>query len=114
MEALAVLGNCLEDVHAMQLIQQTGGLKKLLSFVGDSAVPDIQKNAAKAIAKAAYDCMWLFKNLCMWICLWSKFSSRMRLSYLVEDSTCAEENTAKKELQLAIRAQLGNTYIWIF
>lgn len=56
-EALAVLGNCLEDVHAMQLIQQTGGLKKLLSFVGDSAVPDIQKNAAKAIAKAAYDCM---------------------------------------------------------
>uniref|UniRef100_A0A8C3C2I0 Armadillo repeat containing 3 n=1 Tax=Cairina moschata TaxID=8855 RepID=A0A8C3C2I0_CAIMO len=54
-EALAVLGNCLEDVHAMQLIQQTGGLKKLLSFVGDSAVPDIQKNAAKAIAKAAYD-----------------------------------------------------------
>nr|XP_047917583.1 armadillo repeat-containing protein 3 isoform X3 [Anser cygnoides] len=54
-EALAVLGNCLEDVHAMQLIQQTGGLKKLLSFVGDSTVPDIQKNAAKAIAKAAYD-----------------------------------------------------------
>ncbi|KAM9198821.1 armadillo repeat-containing protein 3 [Mergus octosetaceus] len=54
-EALAVLGNCLEDVHAMQLIQQTGGLKKLLSFVGDSTAPDIQKNAAKAIAKAAYD-----------------------------------------------------------
>uniref|UniRef100_A0A8B9QT01 Armadillo repeat containing 3 n=1 Tax=Anas platyrhynchos TaxID=8839 RepID=A0A8B9QT01_ANAPL len=54
-QSLAVLGNCLEDVHAMQLIQQTGGLKKLLSFVGDSAVPDIQKNAAKAIAKAAYD-----------------------------------------------------------
>ncbi|XP_021242945.1 armadillo repeat-containing protein 3 isoform X4 [Numida meleagris] len=54
-EALAVLANCLEDVHTMQLIQQTGGLKKLLSFVGVSAVPDIQKNAAKAIAKAAYD-----------------------------------------------------------
>ncbi|KAK2536448.1 Armc3 [Columba guinea] len=54
-EALAVLGNCLEDVHALQLLQQTGGLKKLLSFVGVSAVPDIQKNAAKAIAKAAYD-----------------------------------------------------------
>ncbi|XP_009328843.1 PREDICTED: armadillo repeat-containing protein 3 isoform X2 [Pygoscelis adeliae] len=54
-EALAVLGNCLEDVHTLQLIQQTGGLKKLLSFVGVSAVPDIQKNAAKAITKAAYD-----------------------------------------------------------
>ncbi|XP_074938763.1 armadillo repeat-containing protein 3 [Phalacrocorax aristotelis] len=54
-EALAVLGNCLEDVHILQLIQQTGGLKKLLSFVGVSTVPDIQKNAAKAITKAAYD-----------------------------------------------------------
>lgn len=54
-EALAVLGNCLEDVHTMQLIRQTGGLKKLLSFVGVSTVPDIQKNAAKAIAKAASD-----------------------------------------------------------
>ncbi|KFP83721.1 Armadillo repeat-containing protein 3 [Apaloderma vittatum] len=54
-EALAVLGNCLEDVHILQLFQQRGGLKKLLSFVGVSAVPDIQKNAAKAITKAAYD-----------------------------------------------------------
>ncbi|KAM9022717.1 armadillo repeat-containing protein 3 [Ara ararauna] len=54
-EALAVLGNCLEDVHTLQLIQQSGGLKKLLSFVGESTVPDIQKNAAKAITKAAYD-----------------------------------------------------------
>ncbi|NXH70143.1 ARMC3 protein, partial [Hydrobates tethys] len=54
-EALAVLGNCLEDVHTLQLIQQTGGLKKLLSFVGVSTVPDIQKNAAKAITKTAYD-----------------------------------------------------------
>ncbi|KFV50738.1 Armadillo repeat-containing protein 3 [Tyto alba] len=54
-EALAVLGNCLEDVHTLQLIQQTGGLKKLLSFVGVSTVPDIQKDAAKAITRAAYD-----------------------------------------------------------
>nr|XP_009936229.1 PREDICTED: armadillo repeat-containing protein 3 [Opisthocomus hoazin] len=54
-EALAVLGNCLEDVHTLQLIQQTGGLKKLLACVGVSTVPDIQKNAAKAITKAAYD-----------------------------------------------------------
>ncbi|NXM57216.1 ARMC3 protein, partial [Illadopsis cleaveri] len=54
-ETLAVLGNCLEDVHTLQQIQLTGGLKKLLSFLEVSTVPDIQKNAAKAIAKAAYD-----------------------------------------------------------
>ncbi|XP_027743391.1 armadillo repeat-containing protein 3 isoform X2 [Empidonax traillii] len=52
---LAVLGNCLEDVHILQLIQQTGGLKKLLSLLGVSTVPDIQKNAAKTITKAACD-----------------------------------------------------------
>ncbi|NXE49543.1 ARMC3 protein, partial [Casuarius casuarius] len=54
-EALAVVGNCLEDVDTMQSIQRTGGLKKLLSFIGVSTVPDVQKNAAKAIAKAACD-----------------------------------------------------------
>ncbi|XP_043397258.1 armadillo repeat-containing protein 3 isoform X4 [Chelonia mydas] len=54
-EALAVVANCLEDVDTMQLIQQTGGLKKLLSFAEMSTIPDIQKNAAKAITKAAYD-----------------------------------------------------------
>ncbi|XP_050170685.1 armadillo repeat-containing protein 3 [Myiozetetes cayanensis] len=54
-ETLAVLGNCLEDVHILQLIQQTGGLKKLLALLGVSTVPDIQKNAAKAITKAACD-----------------------------------------------------------
>ncbi|KFW86123.1 Armadillo repeat-containing protein 3 [Manacus vitellinus] len=54
-KTLAVLGNCLEDVHTLQLIQQTGGLKKLLSLLGVSTVPDIQKNAAKAITKAACD-----------------------------------------------------------
>ncbi|NXC29659.1 ARMC3 protein, partial [Campylorhamphus procurvoides] len=54
-ETLAVLGNCLEDVHTLQLMQQTGGLKKLLSLLGTSTVPNIQKNAAKAITKAAYD-----------------------------------------------------------
>lgn len=56
-ETLAVLGNCLEDVHTLQQIQLTGGIKKLLSFLEVSTVPDIQKNAAKAIANAAYDCM---------------------------------------------------------
>ncbi|NXO81054.1 ARMC3 protein, partial [Sitta europaea] len=54
-KTLAVLGNCLEDVHTLQQIQLTGGLKKLLSFLEVSTVPDIQKNAAKAITKAAYD-----------------------------------------------------------
>ncbi|XP_015474849.1 armadillo repeat-containing protein 3 isoform X1 [Parus major] len=54
-ETLAVLGNCLEDVHILQQIQLTGALKKLLSFLEVSTVPDIQKNAAKAITKAAYD-----------------------------------------------------------
>ncbi|NWS17794.1 ARMC3 protein, partial [Pachyramphus minor] len=54
-KTLAVLGNCLEDVHILQLIQPTGGLKKLLSLLGVSTVPGIQKNAAKAITKAACD-----------------------------------------------------------
>lgn len=50
------MANCLEDVDTRVLIQQTGGLQKFLSFAESSTVPDIQKNAAKAIAKAAYDC----------------------------------------------------------
>ncbi|XP_047724397.1 armadillo repeat-containing protein 3 isoform X7 [Prionailurus viverrinus] len=54
-EALAVIANCLEDMDTLVLIQQTGGLKKLLSFAENSTIPDIQKNAAKAITKAAYD-----------------------------------------------------------
>ncbi|XP_010365861.1 armadillo repeat-containing protein 3 isoform X2 [Rhinopithecus roxellana] len=54
-EALAVIANCLEDMDSMVQIQQTGGLKKLLSFAENSTIPDIQKNAAKAITKAAYD-----------------------------------------------------------
>nr|XP_023488029.1 armadillo repeat-containing protein 3 isoform X4 [Equus caballus] len=54
-EALSVVANCLEDMDTMVLIQQTGGLKKLLSFAENSTIPDIQKNAAKAISKAASD-----------------------------------------------------------
>ncbi|XP_060048265.1 armadillo repeat-containing protein 3 isoform X5 [Erinaceus europaeus] len=54
-EALAVIANCLEDMDTMVMIQQTGGLKKLLTFAENSTIPDIQKNAAKAITKAAYD-----------------------------------------------------------
>ncbi|XP_058913841.1 armadillo repeat-containing protein 3 [Kogia breviceps] len=54
-EALSVLANCLEDMDTMVMIQQTGGLKKLLSFAENSTIPDIQKNAARAITKAAYD-----------------------------------------------------------
>ncbi|XP_031795729.1 armadillo repeat-containing protein 3 isoform X3 [Sarcophilus harrisii] len=54
-EALAVLANCLEDVDTMQQLQQAGGLKKLLAFAENTTFPDIQKNATKAIARAAYD-----------------------------------------------------------
>ncbi|XP_022371532.1 armadillo repeat-containing protein 3 [Enhydra lutris kenyoni] len=54
-EALSVIANCLEDMDTLVLIQQMGGLKKLLSFAENSTIPDIQKNAAKAITKAAYD-----------------------------------------------------------
>ncbi|XP_069314948.1 armadillo repeat-containing protein 3 [Eulemur rufifrons] len=54
-EALSVIANCLEDMDTMMLIQQTGSLKKLLSFAENSAIPDVQKNAARAITKAAYD-----------------------------------------------------------
>ncbi|XP_061291971.1 armadillo repeat-containing protein 3 isoform X3 [Bos javanicus] len=54
-EALSVVANCIEDMDTMVLIQQTGGLKKLLSFAENSTIPEIQKNAARAIAKAAYD-----------------------------------------------------------
>ncbi|XP_045444019.1 armadillo repeat-containing protein 3 [Pipistrellus kuhlii] len=54
-EALSVIANCLEDKDTMVQIQQSGGLKKLLTFAENSTIPDIQKNAAKAITKAAYD-----------------------------------------------------------
>nr|XP_060639429.1 armadillo repeat-containing protein 3 [Anolis sagrei ordinatus] len=54
-EALGVVANCLEDVETVQLIQETGGLRKLLAFTEVSTLPDFQRNAAKAIAKAAYD-----------------------------------------------------------
>ncbi|EHB07057.1 Armadillo repeat-containing protein 3 [Heterocephalus glaber] len=54
-EALSVVANCLEDMDSILLIWQTGGLKKLLPFEENSTIPDIQKNAAKAIAKSAYD-----------------------------------------------------------
>ncbi|XP_012622757.1 armadillo repeat-containing protein 3 isoform X2 [Microcebus murinus] len=54
-EALSVIANCLEDLDTMMFIQQTGNLKKLLLFAENSAIPDVQKNAAKAITKAADD-----------------------------------------------------------
>uniref|UniRef100_A0A670Y4I5 Armadillo repeat containing 3 n=1 Tax=Pseudonaja textilis TaxID=8673 RepID=A0A670Y4I5_PSETE len=54
-EALGVVANCLEDVDTMQLIQETGGLRKLLAFTEVSTLTEFQKNAAKAIAKAAAD-----------------------------------------------------------
>lgn len=51
------MANCLEDSETMWLIHQSGGLKKLLTFAENSTIPEIQKNAAKAITKAAYDGM---------------------------------------------------------
>uniref|UniRef100_A0A8C5MXM6 Armadillo repeat containing 3 n=1 Tax=Leptobrachium leishanense TaxID=445787 RepID=A0A8C5MXM6_9ANUR len=52
-EALLVIANCLEDVETVEALQQSGGLKRILTFADTSPLPDIQKNAAKAIAKAA-------------------------------------------------------------
>lgn len=54
-EALSVIVNCLEDMETMVLVQQTGGLKTLLTFAENSTIPDIQEIAAKAITKAAYN-----------------------------------------------------------
>lgn len=51
----------------MVLMQQTGDLKKLLLFAENSAIPDIQKNAAKAITKAAYDRMCLLNIISTFI-----------------------------------------------
>ncbi|XP_053323115.1 armadillo repeat-containing protein 3 [Spea bombifrons] len=52
-EALLVIANCLEDVETVNLLQQSGGLKRILTFAETSPLPDVQKNAAKAIAKSA-------------------------------------------------------------
>ncbi|XP_075443680.1 armadillo repeat-containing protein 3 isoform X2 [Ascaphus truei] len=54
-EALLVVANCLDDVETVQLLQQSGGLKRILTFAETSPLPDIQKNAAKAIAKSAHN-----------------------------------------------------------
>ncbi|XP_073532604.1 armadillo repeat-containing protein 3 isoform X2 [Phyllobates terribilis] len=52
-EALLIIANCLEDGETVQLLQQSGGLKKILTFAETSPLPDVQRNAAKAIAKSA-------------------------------------------------------------
>ncbi|XP_075683674.1 armadillo repeat-containing protein 3 isoform X2 [Rhinoderma darwinii] len=54
-EALLIISNCLEDVETVQLLQQSGGLKKILTFAETSPLPDLQRNAAKAIAKSAHN-----------------------------------------------------------
>ncbi|XP_029444566.1 armadillo repeat-containing protein 3 isoform X2 [Rhinatrema bivittatum] len=54
-DALLVVMNCLEDVETLELLRQTGDLEKLFTFTEISSVPEIQKNAAKAIAKAAHN-----------------------------------------------------------
>ncbi|XP_042201958.1 armadillo repeat-containing protein 3 [Callorhinchus milii] len=55
-EALTVLANCLEDVETMQVIRETGGLEKFLTFVTTSTLPEAQKRAAKAITASARNC----------------------------------------------------------
>ncbi|XP_068094681.1 armadillo repeat-containing protein 3 [Hyperolius riggenbachi] len=52
-EALLIIANCLEDVDTVQLLQQSGGLRKILTFAETSPLADIQRNAAKAIAKSS-------------------------------------------------------------
>ncbi|XP_043920496.1 armadillo repeat-containing protein 3 [Protopterus annectens] len=52
-DALLVVANCLEDNDAVQVIQQTGGLQKILTFAETSTLHEVQKNAATAIAKSA-------------------------------------------------------------
>ncbi|KAG9347730.1 hypothetical protein JZ751_003744 [Albula glossodonta] len=52
-EALQVISNCLQDTEALLLIQQTGGLERLLQFVLMPAPPEVQMNATKAISRAA-------------------------------------------------------------
>nr|XP_033787230.1 armadillo repeat-containing protein 3 isoform X5 [Geotrypetes seraphini] len=52
-DALSVVMNCIEDVDILQLLVAKGALGKILSFAEFSSVFDIQKIAAKAIAKAA-------------------------------------------------------------
>ncbi|XP_066440975.1 armadillo repeat-containing protein 3 isoform X2 [Eleutherodactylus coqui] len=54
-EALLIIANCLEDVDTVQLLQQSGGLKKILTFAETSPLPELQRNAAKAIAKSAHN-----------------------------------------------------------
>ncbi|XP_040208444.1 armadillo repeat-containing protein 3 [Rana temporaria] len=54
-EALLIIANCLEDADTVQLLQQSGGLKKILTFAETSPLADIQRNAAKAIAKSAHN-----------------------------------------------------------
>ncbi|CAF1511372.1 unnamed protein product [Adineta ricciae] len=50
---LNALANLLEDTECLDLIQSNGGLKRLMQFVQDSALPAVQAAAAKAIGRAA-------------------------------------------------------------
>ncbi|KAJ8418735.1 hypothetical protein AAFF_G00002340 [Aldrovandia affinis] len=52
-EALQVVSNCLQDSETLLLIQQTGGLEKLLQFLAMSAPPDVQMHATKALSRVA-------------------------------------------------------------
>lgn len=52
-QAVEVLALCLEDTVNMVAIQSSGCLKQLLTSVTESTVPEMKRNAALALAKAA-------------------------------------------------------------
>uniref|UniRef100_A0A8C4RT32 Armadillo repeat containing 3 n=1 Tax=Erpetoichthys calabaricus TaxID=27687 RepID=A0A8C4RT32_ERPCA len=54
-DTLLVVSNCLEDEEVMALIQQTGALDKLLHFARTSSQMEIQRNAVRAILRAAHN-----------------------------------------------------------
>ncbi|XP_037612299.1 armadillo repeat-containing protein 3 isoform X2 [Sebastes umbrosus] len=52
-EALQVVANCVSDSKTLQLIQECGGLTRLMEFVLTPNAPGIQSNAVKCIAMVA-------------------------------------------------------------
>ncbi|OCT75600.1 armadillo repeat-containing protein 3 [Xenopus laevis] len=52
-DILLVIANCLEDVEALHILQQSGGLKRILEFAETTPLPEAQMNAAKVINRAA-------------------------------------------------------------
>ncbi|KAK7879418.1 hypothetical protein WMY93_030754 [Mugilogobius chulae] len=51
--SLDVVANCLNDSECLQLIHKGGGLAQLMEFILSPALPEIQANAVKCIARVA-------------------------------------------------------------